>query len=586
MKRTSRVFAVFLAIVVLAQAFLASSCTAAEPYTTPTSPDYTATITLEPTQTSTPAPTATPAYVYNVKDVRKATVRIEASGLPELNTDKSEGVGYGSGAIIDPTGLVLTNNHVVAGANKLKISVWHEDGTTGTYTGKVVGVSECADLALVKIQNEGPFPYLSWREEPLEIGAQIFAAGFPGGGEYTLTDGIISKDAGKGDTSWASVQSVIEHTAKINPGSSGGPLVDENGFLVGINFGSNAVTDQNLTITKATVDEIYPLLEKNEADDMGISGLALADLQEEGWNYGGVLVTSVRDGSKAADAGLLPGDILFLLGNSVPSGKVSMEELEQLAEDDGLAQDGTMKEYCSALRGEISDGDKVDVLVVRPVYNSETDKVVGTQTCRGSINGSAVECSGTPYTHITFDDASEMDQWQGFVIPGSNRNSVKVDITDGQMVFKVTGESTKAYWIYDGVDTEDVQIDVTAENTGAFENAISIVCRFTQDNDDYSWYEFNISSERLFYLMRYSNGGWILLDSGMSTELNYGHGTNTYRAICKDDWLILYINGVEKVRIQDSWLKSGKVGLSALALWNPYVVVGFDNLVIGPPEEE
>ncbi len=582
MKHSHNLFATILAFILFAQALLATGCTAQPTATAVPS----ATVTPLPTQTPTPEPTATPAYVYTVKDVRKATVRIEASGLPELETNLSEGVGYGSGAIIDPSGLVLTNNHVVAGAKELKVWVWRDDGTTDTFAAKVLGVSECADLALVKIDDEGPFPYLSWREAPLEIGDKVYAAGFPGSEDYTLTDGIISKDAGQGDTAWASVQSVIEHTAKINPGSSGGPLVDENGFLVGINFGANSVTDQNLAISKATVDEIYPLLEKHEADDMGISGIALADMAEEGWEYGGVMVTSVRNGTKASRVGLLAGDIIFLLGNSVPQdGKISMQALEELAQEDGLAQDGTMKEYCSALRGDIGKGNEVDILVVRPVFNADTQKVVGTQTCKGTINGSALECSGTPYTKIAFGTLLDLKHWQGFVIPGSNRNSVKNEINNGTMEITITGKNTYAYMIYDEIDTEDVQIDVTAENKGAFDNAISIICRYSEDEKgNPTWYEFNISSARLVTVYRF-NKGYLLLDSGMSTELNYGLATNSYRAICQDDRLILYINGVERVNTTDGWLKSGKVGLSASAFYDLNVVVDFDDFIVSPPEE-
>ncbi|HZU87479.1 MAG TPA: hypothetical protein VFF78_08350, partial [Anaerolineaceae bacterium] len=184
------------------------------------------------------------------------------------------------------------------------------------------------------------------------------------------------------------------------------------------------------------------------------------------------------------------------------------------------------------------------------------------------------------------DNPSDLQHWQGFVIPGSNRNSVKTEIVDDKMQITISGRDTYAYLLYDGVDTEDVQIDVTAENIGAFDNAISVVCRYSEDEKgNATWYEFNISSARLVTIFRY-NKGYLLLDSGMSTELNYGLATNTYRVICKQDWLILYINGVEKVRIQDSWLKSGKVGLSVSAFYDLNVVVGFNEFTVSPPEPE
>ena len=122
--------------------------------------------------------------------------------------------GAGSGFIISEDGLVVTNNHVVTGAATLNVFV---PDRREPVNARVVATSECADLALIQMPG-GDYPFLKFHEGPLSIGTRIFAAEYPlGEPEYALVAGIISKLDADGETSWASVDQVLQHDAAISP---------------------------------------------------------------------------------------------------------------------------------------------------------------------------------------------------------------------------------------------------------------------------------------------------------------------------------------------------------------------------------
>ena len=142
----------------------------------------------------------------------------------------------------------MTNNHVVTGAALLQVYVGGE--TDRVYSARVLGVSECSDLAVIYIEGDG-FPFLQWYEDEIDVGLDVYAAGFPlGDPEYTLTKGIISKARTSGETDWASVDAVVEHDATINPGNSGGPLVTADGRVVGVNYAGASEINQYFAIAR------------------------------------------------------------------------------------------------------------------------------------------------------------------------------------------------------------------------------------------------------------------------------------------------------------------------------------------------
>jgi serine protease Do len=381
----------------------------ASPTAVPTSaPPQAPTSIVQPTQASATKPpvnTAAPSgAVTNLQDVQKATIQIEAQGTfidPQFGLELNA-AGRGSGFIIDPSGIAVTNNHVVTGAALYK--VWVGGDTSKTYNAKVLGVSECSDLAIIKIDGSD-FPYLSWYKGSVHVGLDVYAAGFPlGDPQFTLTKGVVSKEKANGETSWASVKSVLEHTSTINPGNSGGPLVDPNGQVVGINYAGSSSTSQYFAING---NDALPVLQELEAgtsvDTIGVNGEAV---QSQDKTIVGIWVSSVKSGSPADKSGVQPGDIITNLENLV------------------LGTDGTMSDYCNILRShKASDTLSIQVLrfatsqILTGELNGRALAVAGTFGSTGSQStpsGSSTQTSGSDYS--------------SYVVVKDNSNTIQMEV--------------------------------------------------------------------------------------------------------------------------------------------------------------
>ena len=349
--------------VLLILALITTACTPSatmETSTLPSEPSITP--SLEPSNTPSPEPTKPLGLVDSLDGVQDATIQIVAEGTfidPQLGTLYNS-AGRGSGFFIDPSGIAVTNNHVVTGAALLQIWVAGEEKPRNA---RILGVSECWDLAVIDVEGEG-YSYLDWYSGEIKPGMDVYTAGFPlGDPEYTLTRGIISKANANGETSWASVDAVIEHDARIRGGNSGGPLVTSDGKVVGINFAMIESTDQNFAILGSRAQPVIESLRGGEdVESIGINGQAV--VTEDG-TLSGIWVSSVKSGSPADKTGIQGGDIL-----------TSMEGLL-------LATDGTMADYCDILRTRNPD-DTIAVEVLR--YASE-------EYLEGQLNGRELETS-------------------------------------------------------------------------------------------------------------------------------------------------------------------------------------------------
>src|SRR4030043_83200 len=294
----------FLSTIILITSVACGTSTKVE-----TLPAPTPTVVPEkPTEPPAPTETQVPSgLVMNLTDLKKATIQIESQGTfidPEFGYVVNN-AGRGTGFIIDPSGIAITNNHVVTGAALLK--VWVGGDTGKMYNARILGVSECSDLAVIDIEGDG-FPYLSWYDGATKVGLEVYLAGYPlGDPEFTMTKGIVSKEKTSGETYWASVDSVIEHTAISNPGNSGGPLVDANAKVVGIHYAGASSTNQYFAIDHLdALTVIDQLRTGKDVDSIGINGQAVAS--EDG-SLTGIWVSSVKSGSPADIAGLKAGDI-------------------------------------------------------------------------------------------------------------------------------------------------------------------------------------------------------------------------------------------------------------------------------------
>lgn len=304
---------------------------------------------------------AVPGAVTNLQEVQKAVVQIEAQGTfidPEVGVQFNAG-SSGTGFIIDPSGIAVTNNHVVTGAGLVRVYL---DGEDQPRNARLLGNSECADLAVIDIDGEG-FPYLQWNGSDVPVLTNVFAAGFPlGDPEYTATRGVVSKASTVGETMWASVDKILEHDATINPGNSGGPLVDENGRVVGVNYAGNSQTNQYFAISGTLAQPIIEQLRASQdVNSIGVNGIAIND----GEGLSGIWVRSVESGSPADAAGIKAGDIITALEGLI------------------LATDGTMSDYCDILRSHAPE-DTLNLSVLR----FETQEML-----EGQLNGRTLEQS-------------------------------------------------------------------------------------------------------------------------------------------------------------------------------------------------
>jgi S1-C subfamily serine protease len=246
----------------------------------------------------------------------------ESSGLSPFGEEESQGGGTatGSGFVIDAEGHVLTNNHVVEGANRIQVKLGASDTTYGA---QVVGTDPATDLALLKVDAPADqlHPLNLGESSKLQVGDPVVAIGNPFGLDRTVTSGIVSAlqrqiQAPNG----FSISNVIQTDAAINPGNSGGPLIDASGSVIGINSqiatggGSSGNIGIGFAIPINTAREVVAQLENSgrvEHAYLGIEGGSVTPDLSRALNLPvkqGVLVASVVKGGPADEAGIEGGN--------------------------------------------------------------------------------------------------------------------------------------------------------------------------------------------------------------------------------------------------------------------------------------
>jgi serine protease Do len=229
--------------------------------------------------------------------------------------------GMGSGVIVDPRGYILTNNHVVADADEIKVVLQNDHELTA----EVVGADPKTDVAVIKVKLDERTKAAGLKvaqfgnSDQLEVGEWVMAVGAPFGLTQTVSAGIVSA-VGRGNVGIADYEDFIQTDAAINPGNSGGPLVNLDGKLIGINTAIASQTGGNngvgfaipINMAKTVMDQLI----KHGEVVRGYLGVYIAPLSDElaqSFGYkeqGGVLVQDVSPEGPAAKAGLKPGDIL------------------------------------------------------------------------------------------------------------------------------------------------------------------------------------------------------------------------------------------------------------------------------------
>jgi serine protease Do len=242
-------------------------------------------------------------------------------GMDEFNIEPEDAIpqrSFGSGFIIDPKGVIVTNYHVVDGADRVEVTL--KDGRT--FMSKDIKGDSRNDLAIVRIQGESRLPYLDLGDsDSMEIGDRVLAVGAPFGLEGSVTAGIVSAKGRNGfSPDHAVYEDYLQTDAAINPGNSGGPLVNLEGKVIGINTAirtrSGGWQGVGLAITSNVAKNIVDQLIREGVVHRGYLGIGIQPLKPEVAEalglegQKGVQVTQVQRGSPAAKAGIKPLDII------------------------------------------------------------------------------------------------------------------------------------------------------------------------------------------------------------------------------------------------------------------------------------
>ena len=286
--------------------------------------------------------------VVHVKNMTRGQSNPLAEFFYGSEASRQPQIGTGSGVIISPDGYIVTNNHVIQKATRLEVTL----NNNKTYEAEVVGADEPSDIALLKIETDRPLPYLAFGDsDNAKIGEWVLAVGNPFNLTSTVTAGIVSAKARS--ISARRNQSFIQTDAAVNPGNSGGALVNTNGDLIGIN---TAITSQtgsyvgySFAVPSNTAKKVVDdLLEFGNVQKglLGISTIpkGTREAVEQGLDeIDGVYINAIEEESGADRAGLKSGDIIKQVNN------IRVRKFSELTG------------YLSAKR----PGDEVDVIVDR-----------------------------------------------------------------------------------------------------------------------------------------------------------------------------------------------------------------------------
>lgn len=269
--------------------------------------------------------------VVNISTVRTEPLSGERADITSANDyirnyflqDDGGMTSLGSGFLIDPKGYIITNNHVIDKADEIVVTLFDDS----RYNAVVIGKDKMTDLALIKIDANKSLPFVEFGDsDALKVGDWILAIGNPFGLGGSVTAGIVS--AKSRDIDAGSYDNFIQTDASINQGSSGGPMFNMQGKVVGINTAIFSSTGASMGIGFATPINlskfvIEELIAKGKVERgwIGVKGSTSTQnisLSENEIFTGGVIVNSLSENSPAAQAGIEAGDIIMSIdGNNI-----------------------------------------------------------------------------------------------------------------------------------------------------------------------------------------------------------------------------------------------------------------------------
>jgi serine protease Do len=371
----------------------------------------------------------------------------------------------GSGFVISSDGIIVTNNHVIDKATDIKVTL--DDGTE--LPAKLLGADQKSDLAVIKVQSPKPLATIAWGDsDKLKLGDQILAIGNPFGIGTTVTAGIVS--ARGRDLHSGPYDDFIQIDAPINHGNSGGPLVNSDGQVVGINTAiyspNGGSVGVGFAIPSDEAKSIVAKLEKSGSIDHGYLGVKIQPVTSDiadavGLSPSqGALVAEVSDGTPAAAAGVKTGDIITGLGGQTVK---LPKDLSRYVAD---LTPGT-KENLAVWR----DGKTVDLSVT--VGGNDKD---GLQAAAASGDGSQSRqpSLGIGLADLTADARQQLnlpDSVTGAVVESVNpdKSAAASGIQPGDVIVSVNQKPTR--------NAHDVQADVAEAGKAGRKSVLLLIER-------------------------------------------------------------------------------------------------------------
>lgn len=276
--------------------------------------------------------------------------------------------GFGSGVILSQDGFIVTNNHVIEGAQKIMVVL----NDNREFEARLVGTDPSSDLAVLKVEADN-MPYLRYgNSDNLRLGEWVLAVGNPFNLTSTVTAGIVSAKArniGINQEEY-SIESFIQTDAAVNPGNSGGALVNQRGELVGINTAIASRTGSYagysfavpISIVRKVVDDLKEFGEVQRALLGVVITTVTADVAEQN-NLGkieGVYVDNVSDNGAAKEAGIRSGDVIIGVGNKKVNTNAELQEaVSQYRPGDDVKvtvkRNDSEKQFTVTLRNKLGD---------------------------------------------------------------------------------------------------------------------------------------------------------------------------------------------------------------------------------------
>ena len=372
-------------------------------------------------------------------------------GTQKRQVQTPKRVAAGSGVIISTDGYIVTNNHVVDGADELTVTL----NDNKEYSARIIGADKKTDLALIKIDGKNLPAITVANSDDVKVGEWVLAIGNPLGLNNTVTAGIVSAKA-RTMGEQGTVSSMIQTDASINQGNSGGALVNTSGQLIGINAMIYSQTGSNIgygfaiptTIMNKVVDDLkkYGMVQRALIGISGIDVNKYVDVEKEKGNevdlgtMEGIYVAEIVPESAAEDAGLKKGDVIT---------QIDGQKVTQFGELTGII-------------AQKRPGDKIKVTYLRDKKKKEVELTLkneqGNTKVVKSITGDAADVLGAEFRPVTDAQKEQFDINYGLEVMKVNGGKMKeAGVTKGFIILRVNSQPMRSF--------EDLQEAVKEANS-------------------------------------------------------------------------------------------------------------------------